>query len=234
MVAVGFAVTLAAALWLRSPSAIRVTLVTAVIAAIYRVWITFDLPPAPATVAVCVVLLVAWPVFRRVPALRPTGTWLTAGRFSGDVVWLLVALIVGSAVALTVWVQLNDPAPPPFQAELADNPWLLVAGMIGFSLVNGFPSGWIGAVLSGGWGLPLGVLRARSGGMVAPYVHTCARTRPSPCWRSRYCCDRASAATRAPSVRTSMVAISRSRTPSSAVTTESAVAPIPRSTTRWA
>lgn len=112
VVAVGFAVTLAAALWLRSPSAIRVTLVTAVIAAISHVWIMFDLPPAPATVAVCVVLLVAWPVFRRVPALRSTGTWLTAGRFSGDVVWLLVALIVGSAVALTVWVQLNDPAPP--------------------------------------------------------------------------------------------------------------------------
>jgi len=201
-------------LWLRSPSAIRVTLVTAVIAAIYHVWITFDLSPAPAVVGVCVVLLGAWPVFRRVPALRPDGTWLTAGRFSADVVWLLVALIVGAAVALTVWVQLNDPAPPPFLAALADNPWLLVAGVLGFSLVNsvweealyrgilqteltaaigtapavvvqavtfglahvtGFPSGWVGAVMSGGWGLLLGVLRARSGGMVAPYVaHVCA------------------------------------------------------------
>ena len=29
--------------------------------------------------------------------------------------------------------------------------------------------------MSGGWGLLLGVLRARSGGMVAPYVaHVCA------------------------------------------------------------
>lgn len=42
-------------------------------------------------------------------------------------------------------------------------------------LLVGFPSGWLGAVMAGVWGVLLGIMRLRSGGMLAPYIgHVCA------------------------------------------------------------
>jgi CAAX protease family protein len=208
VVAVGFAVALVAAR--RSPGALRATLVAAVVAAIFHGWSRLDGSGAIGTALVCLVVLAAWPVFARVPALRPAGTWLTAGRFTASVWLLLAVLIVVSAAALTVWTALTDPPAPVFLADAATRPaWLTVLGVLGFSLVNGiweeglyrgilqteltaalgarpaiviqavafgiahlngFPSGWVGAVLAGFWGLLLGVLRHHSTGMLAPYV----------------------------------------------------------------
>jgi membrane protease YdiL (CAAX protease family) len=39
----------------------------------------------------------------------------------------------------------------------------------------GFPSGWVGMLMAAGWGLVLGILRLRSGGILVPYlVHVTA------------------------------------------------------------
>lgn len=163
------------------------------------------------------ILLAAWPVFGRWPALRPGVDWLTAGRVSAEVVWLLVGLIAVTALGLTRWADLARPPAPPFFADFHDSPpWLLVSGIVGFSLVNsvweealyrgvlqteltaawgagpaivvqaaafgfahlrGFPSGWVGVLMAGGWGVVLGPLRRRSGGMVAPTSPMSAPTR---------------------------------------------------------
>lgn len=219
VVLVALAVVLAAAARLAatggSAAPLRVAAVAMAVAVVTTVFLLAGWSPALGTVVVCLVLLGAWPVFARLPALRPAGAWLTAGRFTGEVVLVLVALVVVTAVALVVWTLLARPPAPPFLAGLGDVPaWPLVAAMIGFSLVNsvweealyrgilqteltaawgaapaivvqaaafgvahlrGFPSGWVGALLAGVWGLMLGVLRHRGGGMAAPYVaHVCA------------------------------------------------------------
>ena len=43
---------------------------------------------------------------------------------------------------------------------------------VAFGLLHlvGVPSGVVGAVMAGGWGLALGILRWRTGGIVAPYL----------------------------------------------------------------
>jgi membrane protease YdiL (CAAX protease family) len=47
---------------------------------------------------------------------------------------------------------------------------LVQAAAFGFAHLHGFPSGWVGALLAGGWGLLLGVLRHTSRGMAALYL----------------------------------------------------------------
>lgn len=211
-----FVVVLGAAFRSRSGAAIRAAVTAAAVTAVFYAATPFDLP-AVATVGVCVVLLAAYPVFRRWPATHPEQPWLTAGRFTPAVWALLAAMVVGSAVALVLWARAADPPPPPFMAGFGDAPaWLLVLAVTGFSTVNslweealyrgilqqeltatlgvapaiavqaaafgfahlaGFPSGWVGALLAGGWGVLLGVLRHLSNGMAAPYVaHIAADT----------------------------------------------------------
>ncbi|GAB1513566.1 hypothetical protein JCM33774_56080 [Actinophytocola sp. KF-1] len=207
----GLAVVLAAAVWWRTAAVLRVGVVAVVLVAIFY----SGLPPAAGTLLVCAALLAAYPLFSRVPALAPEGTWLVAGRFTPAVWGLLGLMVVGSAAALVGWSLLADPPPPPFFTAFdGASPVVLVLAVVGFSLVNsvweeaffrgivqselaaawgtapavivqavafgiahlhGFPSGWTGVLMSGGWGLLLGVLRVISRGMAAPYVaHVCA------------------------------------------------------------
>lgn len=53
------------------------------------------------------------------------------------------------------------------------SPWPgIVAQAVAFGLLhwNGFPSGPVGALMAGGWALGLGILRHRTGGLLAPYL----------------------------------------------------------------
>lgn len=202
----GFAVVLAVAARTGAATAVRVGIVGLSMAALFHA----GLPPAVGAVLVCVLLVVAYPVFARLPALARERTWLVAGRFTPAVWGLLGLMVVGSAAALVTWALLADPPRPPFfDAFDGASPVVLVLAVIGFSLVNsvweeaffrgivqseltatwgtaaaviaqavafgiahlnGFPSGWVGVLMSGGWGLLLGVLRVISRGMAAPYV----------------------------------------------------------------
>jgi membrane protease YdiL (CAAX protease family) len=206
----------ALAFWSRSAPVIRAALTTAAVTAVYYATLPLGVP-AVGTLAVCVVLLAAYPVFARWPLTRPDRHWLTVGRFT-PVVWVLLGVVVaGSALALVVWTSVADPPPPPFLAGFDDAPvWVVGLAVAGFSLVNsvweealyrgvlqneltdtlgvapaiavqaaafgfahlhGFPSGWVGVLMAGGWGVFLGVLRLKSGGMAAPYVaHIAADT----------------------------------------------------------
>jgi uncharacterized protein len=211
-----FGVLLALAFWSRSAPVIRAALTAVAVTVVFYAVLPFGLP-AVATVGVCAVLLVAYPVFGRWPVIRPGRPWLTVGRFTPPVWGLLAVVIGGSAVALMLWSVAADPPPPPFLAEFGSSPvWVLVLAVVGFSAVNsvweealyrgilqneltdtlgaapaivvqaaafgfahlnGFPSGWVGAVMAGGWGLLLGILRHKSNGMAAPYVaHIAADT----------------------------------------------------------
>lgn len=54
---------------------------------------------------------------------------------------------------------------------------LVQAVAFGVAHVHGFPSGWIGVLMSGGWGLILGIVRLRTGGILAVYlIHILADT----------------------------------------------------------
>jgi membrane protease YdiL (CAAX protease family) len=204
-----FVVLLLSAFRSGSPSVIRAALTTAAVTAVYYAVLPFD-APAAGTIGACVVLMAAYPVFARLPAIRPDRPWLTAGRF-GPAVWVLLAtVVVGSAAALVVWSLATNPPSPPFLAAFRGSPlWVAVLAVAGFSAVNsvweealyrgilmneltdtvgvraailvqaaafgfahlhGFPSGWAGALMAGGWGLLLGVLRHTSRGMAAPYL----------------------------------------------------------------
>jgi membrane protease YdiL (CAAX protease family) len=91
---------------------------------------------------------------------------------------LLVLAVVGFSLVNSVWEEAFFRG--IVQSELAAA-WGTIPAVIvqavafGIAHLNGFPSGWTGVLMSGGWGLLLGVLRVISRGMAAPYAaHVCA------------------------------------------------------------
>lgn len=90
--------------------------------------------------------------------------------FSGAPSWLLV---LGFSLVNAVWEEAFFRG--IVQSELTAV-WgvapavVLQAVAFGIAHLHGFPSGWTGVVMSGVWGLFLGVLRVVGGGMAAPYV----------------------------------------------------------------
>lgn len=100
--------------------------------------------------------------------------------FDGAPVWAVGLGVAGFSLVNSVWEEALYRG--VLQNELTDTlgvaPAVVVqAGAFGFAHLHGFPSGWVGVLMSGGWGLCLGVLRLKSGGMAAPYVaHIAADT----------------------------------------------------------
>ncbi|MFJ8860522.1 lysostaphin resistance A-like protein [Streptomyces sp. NPDC102451] len=89
--------------------------------------------PAPLGLAV----LIAWLVWRRIPLLRSSPVWLRRGKLTRDLPWLVAATAVVSALALTVWALVADPAAGRYLESLQSRPVLLVLlGITAFSLVN--------------------------------------------------------------------------------------------------
>jgi uncharacterized protein len=100
--------------------------------------------------------------------------------FGGSPVWVLVLAVIGFSAVNAVWEEALYRG--ILQNELTDTlgraPAVVVqAAAFGFAHLNGFPSGEVGAIMAGGWGLLLGILRNKSNGMAAPYVaHLAADT----------------------------------------------------------
>ncbi|WP_234361362.1 CPBP family intramembrane glutamic endopeptidase [Plantactinospora sp. BB1] len=133
-------------------------------------------PEAPwlglATVLFGGVALVAWAL-----AVRPE-----PAEYLRDLqrlpLWLAILGIVGFALVNPVWEEMLFRG--VLLSELA-TVWgaraavLLQAVLFGAAHHAGFPSGTVGMVMAGTWGLALGVLRLRSGGILVPYlVHVTA------------------------------------------------------------
>ncbi|BCJ73660.1 hypothetical protein CS0771_32040 [Catellatospora sp. IY07-71] len=208
----------AAALALRDPAVLRAVLLVDLVVACAAAG-TWLLPAGlltwPTTVLVAMAAGVG--IARLRPELRPVAPWLRRGRWTPELPWLVLAVVVLSAAALTAWAWLADPPVPPFVANLGDRPVAVIAaGVIGFSVVNavaeeflyrgvlqtelttlagaataiivqavafgvahwgGFPSGWMGVGMSAAYGLLLGVIRHRTGGILAVFaVHILADT----------------------------------------------------------
>lgn len=59
-----------------------------------------------------------------------------------------------------------------WRAACGGGPWPHVAqaALFGLAHLHGVPSGWVGALLAGAWGLGLSLLRERSRGLLAPWL----------------------------------------------------------------
>ncbi len=141
-------------------------------------------------------------------ALRSGRAWLARGRFDGTPIAVMAGVSVFGLVAWTLLLR------PDLSTQMAFVPqwpvWLLLVGLVGFSVVNalieeivfrgllqgalesmlgpgalsillpavlfgtchwhGFPSGPVGALLAGSWGVLLGWARRRSGGLLTPLL----------------------------------------------------------------
>lgn len=163
--------------------------------------------PLPAAV----VVLVAWVLARRQPRAKLWRSWLRRGRNTPETVWLLLAIVVGTGLALVGWQRVFDGQLPDAYRDAAAgrSVWLIVVAGAVFALLNaaveeaifrgvfqtslqpsigptgailiqaaafallhvvGIPTGLIGALMAGSWGVLLGVLRYRTRGILAPYV----------------------------------------------------------------
>lgn len=163
--------------------------------------------PLPAAV----VVLVAWVLARRQPRATLWRSWLRRGHSTPETLWLLLAIVVGTGLALVVWQRVFDgQLPDAYRDAAAGRPvWLIVIAGAVFALLNaaveeaifrgvfqtslqaligptgaiviqatafallhvvGIPTGLIGALMAGSWGILLGVLRYRTRGILAAYV----------------------------------------------------------------
>jgi uncharacterized protein len=119
------------------------------------------------TIAGSAVALAAWASIAR-PTVSPYLRWMAQ-----QPTWLLLAGLVAFAVLNSIGEELLFRG--IFLSELAaasSATLAVVATGIAFAIahVNGFPSGWFGALMAGVYGLALGVLRVRSRGMLAPFL----------------------------------------------------------------
>lgn len=128
----GFAALVLLARWSRSGAALRTTLLAVFV---HVLVLAFGMSIWPAPLLLAVVLL--WVFGRLWSPLRPTLAWLHRGRFTSDLPWLVLATIVLSAIALTVWAQLVHPEVSPFLAALRSMPpAAAIAGIVVFALIN--------------------------------------------------------------------------------------------------
>lgn len=189
-----------------SPASIDAVLMTDLLYLVMNVGV-LGLWPLPAAV----VVLVAWVLARRQPRAKLWRSWLRRGHNTPETVWLLLAIVVGTGLALVVWQRMFDGQLPDAYRDAAagHSVWLIVIAGAMFALLNaaveeaifrgvfqtslqtsigptgailiqaaafallhivGIPTGLIGALMAGSWGILLGVLRYRTRGILAPYV----------------------------------------------------------------
>lgn len=90
--------------------------------------------PLPAAV----VVLVAWVLARRQPRAKLWRSWLRRGHNTPETLWLLLAIVVGTGLALVVWQRVFDgQLPDAYRDAAAGRPvWLIaIAGAV-FALLN--------------------------------------------------------------------------------------------------
>jgi membrane protease YdiL (CAAX protease family) len=92
--------------------------------------------------------------------------------------WVAVLGVVGFALVNPIWEEAlyRGVLLTELMATVGTWPALVIQAVsFGLAHLHGFPSGWIGVLLAGGWGLMLGIIRVRSGGIGLTYVtHFCA------------------------------------------------------------
>lgn len=92
--------------------------------------------------------------------------------------WLAVIGVAGFALVNPVWEELlfRGVVLEDLTASWGAGPAVVVqAVLFGAAHWAGFPSGWVGMLMAGGWGLVLGILRLRARGILVPYlVHVTA------------------------------------------------------------
>src|SRR6266540_90541 len=111
---------------------------------------------------------------------------LHLGRLTAAEVWIVVGIAIASASALLVFSRQSPPHLGTGARFLVGlTPWSLAAAGLAFALVNalafgmlhfnGYPYGVTGVALASVYGLALGALRLRAGGLLAPWIaHVCA------------------------------------------------------------
>ncbi|ATL72053.1 CPBP family intramembrane metalloprotease [Nocardia terpenica] len=87
--------------------------------------------------------------------------------------WLAVLGVLGGAIVNAIWEEALFRG--VVLTELAANwgiwPAVVIQALAtGFAHLNGFPSGWVGMAMTATWGLVLGIVRVRTGGVGIPYV----------------------------------------------------------------
>lgn len=133
----GLAVCTAAALALRLPPAIRTLLYVDAVYLLSLVGTRLGWGSAAITTAIVLVPLLVLKLADRSPSLRPTLPWLTRGTLTRGSLALLLAIVLFSALALTLWAALAHPKAPAYLENLHHDPKVvLVLGILGFALVN--------------------------------------------------------------------------------------------------
>lgn len=127
----------------------------------------FDVGVGMVTVAGAALALVAWAAWR-----RPESNDFF--QVVGDLPLLVtIAAVVGFALVNPIWEEAIFRG--VIQEELSRT-WgvptavVIQAVLFGSAHWAGFPSGWTGMAMASAWGLVLGILRARTGGIALPYV----------------------------------------------------------------
>ncbi len=127
---------------------------------------------AVATVVGSVVALTVWAL----TAEPPAPAYLAQLR---DLpLWVAVLGVVGFALVNPIWEEALYRGVLLTELTTTVGTWPAVgvqAVVFGLAHLHGFPSGPVGVLLAGGWGLVLGVIRVRSGGIALAYAtHVCA------------------------------------------------------------
>lgn len=87
--------------------------------------------------------------------------------------WLAILGVVGFALVNPVWEEILFRGVLQHELEQTVGRWpAVVVQAVLFGLVHlyGFPSGWLGVLMAATWGFGLGLIRIRTGGIVATYV----------------------------------------------------------------
>jgi uncharacterized protein len=168
----------------------------------------FALWPLPAVVAAAIYLTAA----KVIPSLGGLPPWLRRGKLDRATGALILASVLVSALALTIWFSVTQPDYQALRGTLLpDLPVpLLVLGVVLFAMANGaleefvyrgavmgaldealgcgaasvlvqavvfgvlhiggFPKGLVGVGLATIYGLMMGIVRRRAGGMLAPWI----------------------------------------------------------------
>ena len=127
---------------------------------------------AVATVAGSVVALTAWAL----TAKPQTPAYLADLKTLP--VWVAVLGVLGFSLVNPIWEEALYRGVLLTELAAAVGAWpaiVMQAIVFGLAHLHGFPSGPVGVLMAGGWGLVLGIIRVRSGGIGLSYAtHVCA------------------------------------------------------------